>query len=362
MVITNRDRSNLVRFGCAFLAKQNLICIRWEKERQHQAASANIISRLVHAPCPSGPLFLLAFEISPTKVLPHYCFFPFDLTKKMHDNYLRGVFEKRQIQLCFLGGSRPISRTHDVLPSQCPRFRELYAKAASDLEQFPKGKYDFDCVVNEFEQKARLVDCFQYALSETELQHVVASSRAEAEKTSAEERAQAARITHDLLEVVLKRYDAYLREQIKELLVIRQGFLLFSDLQRNFEGDYAAFAQFVTDLIAANPGYREVEKLIPLFEAVFTLADQMRSTPSKANDASGAQLETGLREIADAVTSGLGLPVGLLKDILSKFGIQFRRPGRATEDYSSEYGLKAKGLSWPAVTEHALENGLCARI
>ncbi len=357
MRITNRDRLKMARFGCAFLAQPKLICISWEKERQNQAVSANIVCRLVHAPCTSGPLLFLAFEISPTKVLPQYCFFPFDLTNKTHRNYLCSVFKNRRIQLCFLAGSRPITRTYELLPSQCARFPELYAMADADLRRFPPDQYNFDYAVRELERTVRLpVDCFGYIISETDLQRLADSCKTQAATLSPEDRAQAARITHDLLEVFRKRYDAYIREQIKQLAVVTRGFLLFSDLQREFEGNYAAFAQFATDLITANPGYRDFEKLIPFFEAGLTLLDQMRSTPSEANDASRAQLETGLREITDAVTSGLGLPIGLLKDILSKFGIQLRRPGRTPEDYSSEYALKAKGLSWSALTEHALEN------
>lgn len=88
MRITNCDKSNLARFGCAFSARENLVLIRWPEEQHSQATTANILASLVYAPCTNGPLLCLAFEISPTKALPNYCFLPFDLTNKSHKRYL----------------------------------------------------------------------------------------------------------------------------------------------------------------------------------------------------------------------------------------------------------------------------------
>ncbi len=362
MRLTSRDRSNLARFGCALLAKQNRICVRWAKDRLNQAVSANIAARLVHIQCTSGPLLFLAFEIFPTKILPHYCFLPFDLASNTHRNYLCHVFEKGQIDLYFImaDDSRPITRTYNLQPNQCARFADLYASAVADLENFPTGQYDFDHAVNELEQRVRIVDCFEYVLSDTELQRVVAWSKAQAAKMSSEDKAQAAKIADDLLGIFRSRPNGFVRKQLTQLLSIGRAFRFMADLHMHFEGRYNEFAQFVADAIAAHTpkeDNRQLEVFIPLLRSVFALIDQMSETSVEADEASRAQFEAAVRDIVNRVAGGKGVSIGALKNLLSGFGFPLGGlPGRTTEDYSREYALRAEGQKWRRVVEHRLQN------
>jgi hypothetical protein len=356
MTITNRDKSNLARFGCTFLAKQRTICILWPRERQDQAASADITARLIYTQHASGPLLSLAFEVSPTKILPHYCFFPFDLKNGIHSSYLSDIFKTGQIHLRFLADSRQIARTYEVPPRRCRSLSEMYAIAIADLEKFPAERYDFGFAVSELEQSFRIVDHFAYVFSETALQRLIASSKAQAEKVSPEDRARAAQIASEFLEVFRSRYDRFVREQIQQFPSYSRMLLFLSDLHAAFEGDYNAAAQFATDLISTRTK-EENQKLqawVPFLESVLTLMEHWRETPSGDEQASATR-EAEFRNIMNRVATQ-GLSLEALKSIASMLGFQGGRPGRPPKDYSTEYELRAAGKKWREVAEHSLRN------
>jgi hypothetical protein len=360
MRITNRDRSNLDRFGCAFLPREKVICISWGKQREDQVLSASIITQAVYVQCVSGPVLSLAFEISPTKALPHYCFFPFDLKNTVHRKYLSGIFTNGKIQLRFLADSGQIVRTYEVLPHRCKNMAEAYATAIADFEQFPAEQYNFDCAVSELEQEIRIVDYFLYCLSETELERQIVSLRAEAENVSPEERAQAAKIVNDFLAVFRSRYDSLLRKHFQQLAFYSRTLLLLADLHGHFEGNYAGAAQFFADSIATRTPKKDIkslEALTPLSELVFNLLGQMRETVIQKDEASWAQLGGDLRGVSNRVDEGKGISFESLRNILSSFGVPLGgQPGRPVKDYSAEYELRAAGKTWRNVAEYTLEN------
>src|SRR5271165_4381772 len=360
MRITNRDKSNLARFGCAFLPKENLICISWRKERKDQALSANIIAQVIYLQSVSGPVLSLAFEISPTKMLPNYCFFPFDLKNKAHRKYLSGISKNGNIQLRFLADRCQIARTYEVLPRRCKNMAEAYATAIADFEKFPAEQYDFERAVSDLEQKIRIVDYFLYCVSETELERQVVSLQSEAENISPEERAQAAKIANEFLGVFRSRYDSLLREHFQRLPFYSRTLLLLADFHSHFEGNYAGAAQFLSDFIAARTPQKDVqslEALIPLSELAFSLFGQMRETVIQRDEASRAQLGADLRGVSNRVDEGKGISFESLRNILSSFGVPLGgRPGRPVKDYSTEYELRAAGKTWRKVAEYTLEN------
>src|ERR1700730_3619944 len=193
MRLTKADKLNCARFGCAFLQKQNLICIPWQHDPQ-TVGSANILVRLNFSQWPSAPLLSIAFEISRTKVLPHYCYVPFDLRNKPHAKYLSSVFKSEKIELCFLTDSRQIARTHEIPPRRCAAMANLYTTAMVHSKTFPSISYDFDLAVAQFEQKIRLVDFFQYAVTDSELEHLITSSKEAAAKVAPDDKADATKI------------------------------------------------------------------------------------------------------------------------------------------------------------------------
>jgi hypothetical protein len=50
---------------------------------------------------------------------------------------------------------------------------ELYATACGEAIKFPDPAYNFDRAVVEFEQGSRLVDYFQYVITDLEFQRVI---------------------------------------------------------------------------------------------------------------------------------------------------------------------------------------------
>jgi hypothetical protein len=219
--ITKNERLNSARFGCAFLPKQKLICVPWQHDPQ-TARSANILVRLNFTELPSAPLLVLAFEISRSKVLPHYCYLPFDLRDKAHAKYLSSTFRTGKIDLCFLINSRQVVRTHEISPRLRADMATLYATAMTRSKAFRKESYDFDRAVAEFEHKIRLVDLFQYVVTDSELRQAIEGFKNDVAKVAPDDKTQAAKIATELLGVFSPQHDGLVRDFIKEIPSIRQ--------------------------------------------------------------------------------------------------------------------------------------------
>jgi hypothetical protein len=359
MRITKLERSNLARFGCTLLANQNLFCISWGREQQNRAMSANIVTRLIHTQLASGPVLSLAFEISCTRALARYCFLPFDLSNKVHTKYLSTIFKKGKIDLCFLAEQAQVRRVYDLSSRQCANMGELYAKVLADFKTFPAEAYDFDRAVTELEQNLRLVDYFQYVVTDSELRRAIILCKEKAAKVAPEDRVAAANIGSELLGVFHPRYELFDREFIKKIPTLRRNFLFMLDLQRQFEGDYEGFSEFLADVIAAHTPKEEnhqLEMATLFFKSVFRLMDHLRDGPAQSEEAK-SQFESDLRDLMTRVVEGQGLSVKALINLLSATGLPLGgQPGRTPKDYSSAYALKAAGQFWSVVAARTLEN------
>jgi hypothetical protein len=362
--VTGLDRQNFARFGCTLLPKQGLICINWDKDRQKQVSFANIIVRGLHGRLSSGPVFCLAFEISITKMLPQYCFFPFDLKNKDHRNYLLHSFKKQKLELCFLADSRQIRRTHELSVKGSAKIAGVFELACSDFKRLPRGKYDHWAGVAEFEQRVWLPEVFDRVLSESEFHQMIDNFRLQAAKVPPEQRARATKIANDLLEAFRSRAEGFISDQIKQFTTYRRALLFCSDLNREFEDDYPRFSQFISDVFtvhAASQPLGEIENLIAILKSVFNLADLLKTTPREEEE-SRNQLSAQFREIMDRAAGGRGLSINSIKGFLSIIGIPIGgSPGRNPEDYSAEYELRAAGFTWRQIAQHKLENNIETR-
>jgi len=358
MRLTKKDELNCVRFGCVFLPKQNLICIPWQYDPQ-TVRSANILVRLNFSQWPSAPLLSLAFEISRTKVLPHYCYVPFDLRNKPHAKYLSSVFKSGKIELCFLADSRQIACTYEIPPYQCAAMANLYTTAMVHSKTFPSISYDFDLAVAEFEQKIRLVDFFQYAVTDSELEHLITSSKEAAAKVAPDDKADATKIATGLLEV-FRPQGTFVRGLIEKVPSWRRSLLVGLDLHRHFEGDYDRFVHFLADLIAVHTPKehnRQLETATLLFKSIFRLLNHVSDNFAKSDETSKAQIEADFQDVMARFAGGQGLSIKAVTSLLSAIGIPVGgQPGRTPKDYSSEYARKASGQTWPAVAAYTLAN------
>jgi hypothetical protein len=353
MRITKKDAADLDRFGCAFLPVQNLVCIRWPSSLQ-SAGSANIIVRLIHYPSTCGPFICLAFEISRTRALPQYCFFPFDLRSQVHTKFISALLQKGMIQLCFIRNSGQIQRIHELTSRQCAKMTELFATACDDATKFPDHKYDFDRAVTEFEQRSRLVDYFQYLLTDSEFQQVISLSHENAAKTTPEDRAEAASIKNELLELFGSQHKNFVRELTGKIPSIRRNLLFCLEMQKQFEGDYDGFANFLVAVMAGhapNEDQQNLRAAIPFLGSVLSLIDHLTEDTGKDKQARDVEF----REIMSRIASQ-GWSFEMLRSVASVLGFQGGRPGRPVKDYSTEYELRAAGKKWREVAEYNLEN------
>src|SRR5215469_2843010 len=155
--LTKNDELNCSRFGCTVRPKANLICIPW----QHGSASARSSEMQVQIllnEYPSAPVLSLAFQISRTKVLPYYCYFPFNIRDEVHAKYLAEILKAGKIDVSLLTTHRPILRTHEISANGRAAMENLLEKSLAHSNSISEGAYDFGPAVAEFERKVRRRD------------------------------------------------------------------------------------------------------------------------------------------------------------------------------------------------------------
>lgn len=362
MRLTKLDQKNIARFGCTFLAKRNIICIAGSAIRENAARSANINARLIQTEWDTGPLLCLAFEVSWSRALAQYCFLPLDLTQTQHKRFLARLLEKGKIEL-LLGEAGEVTHVHELPPYQRKGMEEIFNKTILQSDQFPSQIYDFDQSVRQFEQRARLVDYFQYIATDPELRQVITLCSEAAAKAAPEVRTQAAMIANELLRTFQPKYEFVNREFLAKIPRARVGLLFMHDVHRHFQGDIEGFSRFLTDIIAAHTpkeDYRKLETAALLFKLLFRLIDDVK--PDGAQKDVGA-LEADFREIIARLAEGQGVSINALINLVSGVGIPLGgKPGRHARDYSREYEWKASGLSWTEVTRKSLAENpdMCA--
>jgi hypothetical protein len=356
MQLSTLDRSNLIRYGCTLLSERNLICMQWGPKPLDVAASASIVVRLIHTEWASGPLLCLAFEISINRALAQYGFLPLDLTNEDHAAYLSRLLTEGKIELSLIGDSDEINRVYQLSARRREGIAELRKRTIVGLSELPAQAYDFEKCVGEFEQRIRLVDYFQYVLTESELRKVIDLSAEKAASVAPEQRAQAAILANELLEVFQPRYDFIKREFFPRLPQIRQSFLFIMDLQKYFQGESEGLTKFLTNIIAAHApkkDHAQLQTAILLFKSLFRLMDDVKYDAQRGENS--RTLESDFREVLGRLAAGQGLSIKALINLVSGIGIPLGgQPGRPPRDYSREYDWKASGISWTAVTRKSL--------
>jgi hypothetical protein len=136
------------------------------------APSANIFACLVHVRTKPGPLVLLAFEISPIRPLPSCCYFPFDLKRKGHRDYLSRLTKTGEIRLSLFTDKGTRKRTHRLTPYLRLRTSEIYAGALQEYETIEGEKYDFDSALQLMERHVRIPEQLNRVLLEDTLREL----------------------------------------------------------------------------------------------------------------------------------------------------------------------------------------------
>src|SRR5579863_9884499 len=103
MSITEGDRLSLLQFGCTLQTGHDLLQVNWMDLSREQALAATVLVGSTHRQCVSGPALCLALEISPTRALPRYCYFVFNLVDSAQMDYLSSLSAGNHLSINFLG-------------------------------------------------------------------------------------------------------------------------------------------------------------------------------------------------------------------------------------------------------------------
>jgi hypothetical protein len=359
MQISEQDRANLGRFGCSLHPRQSLLCVRWTDLGRDQALAASILVRTIFTECTRRPLLCLALEISPTRALAHYCYFPINLQNQAQQAYLISLAEHGQMHLAFIAGRKIISRSHQLLPTQRKHMSDLHAKAGQLLETC--SNYKFSDVVNEFEQTIRIPQFFERAISDDELFNALESIRTKAKQLPPERRILAHQIVQGIADILTSRYGDKLRQFVADMLSARTAFLTLFDYQLEFGDDYGRVVDCLTDHVAltveeealrrASNWPHKLASILKTLDDVNTSAEERQRVDS--------EFKAALARVLDYLSRGRGLSISLLQGIVLPFrALLPAQPGRPTEDYGKHYEWYASGMSWTEVaTKHFEEDG-----
>jgi len=357
MRISEQDKANLKRFGSTLHPRENLLCVRWTDLGRDQAVAANIVVRTIFAQCAGGPMLCLAFEISPTRALAHYCYFPINLENQTLRAYLTSLAQHGQVHLAFVSGRRFVSRTYQLLPTQRKQVAGMHSKAMEALEAC--SNYKFSEVVEEFERTIRIPQFFDRVVSDEDISRNLESLRAKADDLSTDKRTLAHQVVHGLADVLKTRHGEKVHKFLTDMLGARTAFLTLFDYQREFGDDYERIVNALTDHVALNTPDEALRKASDwprkLESILKTLEDVNTSPEQKAK--LNSEVRVAIGRVLDYLSRGRGLSISVLKDIVLPFrALLPAQPGRPTEDYGEQYGWKASGMSWTEVAMKYFED------
>jgi len=165
--LTKRELVDLDRFGCVFRAKAGVFYLDWRGRNVKRAANAEVSIKLGGFETASvGPLVFVAFEISPVRPLPWYCYFPFDLDNQEHQKFLARFAETGEITLFFLTGKTLLEHTIRITATRRERLARTYAEMLHKYQARENGTGDFDNAVEQFERTVRIPALMSRYLSE----------------------------------------------------------------------------------------------------------------------------------------------------------------------------------------------------
>jgi len=358
---TKVEEQNLERFGCTFSEKNRVVYIDWRENDMVRAANAEIFARLVFVNNDLGPIAFLACEISPVRPLPRYCYFPFDLTKQGHRDYLCRFAETGEIRLRFLSGTKTLDRMHRLTPYLRARTAETYAEALRGWENW-EGKHDSDAALRLFERHARIPLFLERVIFDDSLAEGRANAKQAAEAVPNENRDLAMRIVREIAEAFGPYYRTNGKALFENFNAARAGLLSMIDLRRMFADNPSGLIDFASDALASSFSHEELENVgrmltvtLLLFKLPFReqLGGQLPASTERLMPPIPA-IPIPLVDMFQSIAIS-GIPKNATSRLLELLGLEVGgQPGRHTKDYSREYELKMSGSSWTQVARSAL--------
>lgn len=340
-------------------SRSRTLLVDWRGKNLEKAVSADVFARVAGLRTTAGSLVVLAFEISPTRSLPYYSYFPFDLNNRAHRNYLERLTEMGEIRLCFLAGDKTLDRSHQLGEFLRSHAAEMYAGILQERESSGRNEgYSFEGAVQVLERFVRIPELLEHAVSERDFARVREHISKVVQDVSSENREYAHRVIRELVTAFQPDYAKNEKSVSEKALLIRRGLLYLDDMRRLFARDQEGFVLFLGDAIAVSLPKSEVTNLqmwgavgahllqMASGQNIATQPNQMTTIPSPPFGLNGI-----LQNMKDRGISGNSL-IQLAETLGITVGA---KPGRSIEDYSREYELKAR-LSWREVARKRLED------
>jgi hypothetical protein len=359
VAITSREKLNLKRFGCSLRERTGVFLIDWNGKRAAAALSADIFARLACVGTATGPIVLLALEISVVRPLPRYCYFPFDLNNKNHRESLLRLTSTGEVRLSLLNGKQLYKRTHQLGPYLQTRASEIYAESLQAFESFDPTVYDFNRGLQLLERYYRVPELLNRVLLSDTLRDISERIQAAIKDVPNENRELAKDIVRAATEAFSPYYQSHGKAFLDTLRALHFGATCTIDIHREFTGDSDGLTKFLSGLLATLSA-QELNSLAELLGVVvastklpFKELAQPKSQPTAELTHAIPELPVGLKSLVERMGAS-----GISKETPGKFfrliGLEVGgKPGRPTKDYSQEYELKKK-LSWTKVARQSL--------
>jgi hypothetical protein len=352
----NTEKRSLDRFGCALRARTGTICIDWRGLNITKAVNAGIFTALVYYKTESGPLVLLACEVSPERPLPRYFYLPLDLTNEVHRKYISRFVELGEIKFRFVADKQTFERIHRLSADVRRRTSEVYEAALRDWETHEKKRYDFDGTLRFLERHIRMPMLLDRILQKDNLSEITQKTEDAMKLVPVENADLACRIAGDAARALVPYYRANGETLFEKFNAARLGLTCLIDLRRSFEGDPEGLKQFVVRGLAVTFSRQELESIDGFLKIVISLFGlPFKDTSPSPSEVTPKvpQLPPELVHLFQSMTSSIpkDAPVKLFELIGLPVG---GKPGRPRRDYSREYELRVSGSKWSEITRQVL--------
>jgi len=362
MRMTKQDKLNLIRFGCTFKEKEGVFCIDWRGKSLSQCSKGDIFACLGKIETEVGPVVFLAVEVSPIRPLPHYCYFPFDLTNEAHSQFLSSFTETGEIKLCFFAGSRTLDRTHQLSPHLQLRAADLYMEALQNLEKHGRIAYDFERAVRELERWVRIPQFLEHFLLPDDLAELTKRIDKAVQLVPNERRKAARRIVGEMMETFRPFYENNHRTILEIFRRVRAGLLFQLDMHRLFTGNPQGFAELLADGIASSFSPEDLENLdalakilVSLPTLIPTLLSTPQAQPELPAEISLPRVPPGVRDLIQSMAARK-FGFESIKKLFELLGLEVEgQAGRPPKDYSREFDWRVSGKSWRQIAMLSLQ-------
>lgn len=226
MPLTAENQRSLQRFGCALETNESLILVNWGDLAREQALAASVFVRTAHRSCPSGPALCLALEISPTRILPRYSYFSFDLLNPSQMDYLASISAMGRISINFLGRDFEQLRNHELTASESEELRKSCESAKQALSTL-NAPYGVVKITDELESSLRIPQLFERAISEIDFAKALPEITEKSEKIPPEKRALARKLVRDFADQLRSRYEEQMKKGLADIPQVRLSLRCF---------------------------------------------------------------------------------------------------------------------------------------